>query len=322
MQYIVLDLEWNQVSNMSFENPRLPFEIIEIGAIKLDEQFNIIDEYSHYVKPRLYKRLHYKIRDMLNYDETTLKKARPFDIVCREFIKWCGDDYTFCTWGPLDLTNLQQNMDYYYLKKLPYPLKFYNIQEMFSCAHQDYPKTCKLEKAVSLLNITIDKPFHSAINDARYTAFVLQKLDMRNFKDMYAIDYYNHPHCLEEEIISYHHSYIEYIFREFDSKAKALEDKEISLLRCYKCKRKISKKIKWFVSNPTTSLCAGKCWTHGYVCGKLRFKTTSDGKVFVIKTVESIDKREFENIKNRQEELRLKRKQKRNNKSPVKSEEY
>ena len=39
MNYIIFDLEWNQCpQGKTRENPKLPFEIIEIGAIKLNEQ--------------------------------------------------------------------------------------------------------------------------------------------------------------------------------------------------------------------------------------------------------------------------------------------
>ena len=39
MNYIVFDLEWNQSPNgKERENPRLPFEIIEIGAVKLNSR--------------------------------------------------------------------------------------------------------------------------------------------------------------------------------------------------------------------------------------------------------------------------------------------
>ena len=55
---IVFDLEWNQCcGGRDMENPRMPFEIIEIGAVKLDKKFNIIDTYSSIIKPKLYKKL-------------------------------------------------------------------------------------------------------------------------------------------------------------------------------------------------------------------------------------------------------------------------
>lgn len=320
MNYIVIDLEWNQCSSGQIgENPKMPFEIIEIGATKLDSKFNIVDTYGSIIRPRLYRKLHSKIREILNYDENYLKTGRPFDVVFREFKKWCGEEeYIFCTWGSLDLTYLQQNMDYYYLKSFSYPLKFYNLQEIYAFNHyNDKSLTPSLEKAVNELHIPINEPFHSAKNDAYYTAFVFQKMNRKKLSDMYSIDYYHNPTCEEEEIFSKHNSYTEFISVTYKDKKNAMEDKKINSLRCYKCDRKLPKKIRWFVNNSNTQLCVGKCWSHGLVCGKIRFKNTKNGNVFVIKTVEKINKKEFEKIKNRQIELREKRKEKRKTKKAV-----
>ena len=316
MNYIVMDLVWNQsYSGHAGENPRLPFEIIEIGATKLDSKFNIVDTYGSIIKPRIYKRLQSKIRELLNYDESTLRTGRPFDVVFREFKKWCGDDYIFCTWGPLDLTYLQQNMDFYYMKQFAFSLKFYNLQEIYSINHyNDKTQMPSLEKAVTELKIPIDEPFHCAKNDAYYTAKVLQKMNRKKLEDMYSIDYYHYPTCVEEEILSKHSNYSEHITRTFHNKKEALSDKDITSLRCHKCNRKLPKKIRWFVNNSSTQLCVGKCWTHGLICGKIRFKYTQDDEVFIIKTVEKISKKEFEQIKERQNELRIRRKEKRQQK--------
>ena len=74
-----MDLEWNQSYNGHMgEHPRMPFEIIEIGAVKVDKNLNIIDEYSSLIKPKIYKKLHSKIRTILNYDEDDLSLGRGF----------------------------------------------------------------------------------------------------------------------------------------------------------------------------------------------------------------------------------------------------
>lgn len=319
MNYIVLDLEWNQSNcGQAGENPRLPFEIIEIGATKLDSKFNIIDKYGSIIKPRVYRRLHSKIKEILNYDESYLRTGRPFDVVFREFKKWCGEEYIFCTWGPLDLTYLQQNMDFYYLNPFSYPLHFYNLQEIYAINHyNDKYQMPSLEKAVNELKIPIDVPFHSAENDAYYTALVFQKMNHKKLDDMYSVDYYHHPTCNEEVVFSKHINYCEYISVPYANKKQAMEDKKISTLHCYKCNRKLPKKIRWFVNNSNTQLCVGKCWTHGLVCGKIRFKNLKDGDIFVIKTIEKINKKEYDKIKSRQNELREKRKEKRKTKKAV-----
>ena len=40
MNSIVLDLEWNQAQTRDREAPGLTFEVIEIGAVRLDEHGN------------------------------------------------------------------------------------------------------------------------------------------------------------------------------------------------------------------------------------------------------------------------------------------
>lgn len=315
MNYIVLDLEWNQsCGGREFENPRMPFEIIEIGAVKLDEKLNMTDSYSSIVKPRLYRKLQPHIKAILNYDEGTLKKGRPFDMVCREFIKWCGKDYIFCTWGAMDLNYLQNNMDYYYMKQLGFPLKFYNVQQIYADLIDDDGAIAKLEKAVNKLGILIDRPFHSAVNDAYYTGMVLKEINPSDLEDRYSYDMYNAPQEKNEEIISYHKNYMEHITRVYNDKSEAISDKDLITMRCYKCGKKLTKKIKWFVNTPNTYAGVGKCWYHGFVAGKIRFKQTKDGKVFAIKTMLPTDKKGMENIKERQDELRQKRQDKRHEK--------
>ncbi|MGN0436757.1 MAG: exonuclease domain-containing protein [Wujia sp.] len=315
MNYIVFDLEWNQCcGGHEYENPRMPFEIIEIGAVKLDSKFNIIDSYSSIVKPRLYKKLQPHIKAILNYDETTLRTGRPFDMVCREFLKWCGEDYTFCTWGSMDLSYLQNNMDYYYMKPLAAPLMYYNIQQIYAELYESDGAIVKLEKAVTQLKLVIDRPFHSAVNDAYYTGLVMSTMKPKDLTDRYCYDIYNNPKSKEDEIISHHKNYMEHISREYETKKEAMTDKDLTSIRCYKCNKRASKKIKWFSNSPNSYICVGKCWYHGLVTGRIRFKQSKDGKIFAIKTIVPTDKKGMEEIRNRQDELRLKRQAKRHSK--------
>ena len=57
MNYIVFDLEWNQ-GDTGQEEPGIPFEIIEIGAVKLDQEGRVAGKFSQLVKPTVYQRMH------------------------------------------------------------------------------------------------------------------------------------------------------------------------------------------------------------------------------------------------------------------------
>ena len=59
MHYIVFDLEWNQSkTGLEKETKEIPFEIIEIGAVKLDEEFRLEDKFQRFIRPQVYRELH------------------------------------------------------------------------------------------------------------------------------------------------------------------------------------------------------------------------------------------------------------------------
>ena len=111
MDYIVFDLEWNQCPYVKGqENERIPFEIIEIGAVKLNSEKQIIDQYQVLIQPRVYKKLHFRTKEILHLEMEELENGVAFYKAIREFLKWCGESYQFCTWGNSDLLELQRNM--------------------------------------------------------------------------------------------------------------------------------------------------------------------------------------------------------------------
>ena len=66
MNYIVFDLEWNQnPSGKKTRNDRLPFEIIEIGAVKVNSKKEITDHFHRLIKPQVYKWIHDSIHENL-----------------------------------------------------------------------------------------------------------------------------------------------------------------------------------------------------------------------------------------------------------------
>ena len=118
MNYIVFDLEWNQgiAGKRESSHEEIPFEIIEIGAIKLDKRKNIIGQFQKIIKPSVYKKMPDIIEDMLHVDMKELKAGTPFPEAAEEFLAWCGEDFIFCSWGSLDLLELQRNMKYYQMR--------------------------------------------------------------------------------------------------------------------------------------------------------------------------------------------------------------
>lgn len=315
MNYIVLDLEWNQSnSGKEEEIKEIPFEIIEIGAIKLNSEKSMIHEFSQLIRPKIYREMHHITKKLIHLQMEELEKGRPFPEVMSEFLKWCGEDYIFCTWGPLDLLELQRNMRFYEMEPLSdKPIAFLDVQKLFSIAYEDKKSRRTLEYAVDFLEIEKDIPFHRAFSDAYYTAKVLSKID-ENTEKLVSFDTFNLPKMRKEEVHITFDEYAKYISREFREKQDAILDREVTSTKCYLCNKAARKKIKWFSPNGKHYYCVAHCEKHGYLKGKIRIRKSEEDKVYVVKTLKLITEEEVEIIREKQEHTRALRKQKRNNK--------
>ena|GEM_PF-79850 len=182
MQFIVLDLEWNQP--ISYQSAvfrkighSLLFEVIQIGAVKLDEHYKILDSVSILVRPTHYLTIHPRIRRMTKLGQEELCDAPQFGEAMDQFFAWCGTNSALLTWGCDDISVLQQNVDFFHITT-PLP-KMYDIQRCYAqaaglAAGQQISLKCAMEQ----LDIQEDtrRSFHNAMHDAYYTALVLQKL--------------------------------------------------------------------------------------------------------------------------------------------------
>lgn len=300
MNYIVFDLEWNQSSTVAGTNPAIPFEIIEIGAVKLNDDKVMIDEFSALIKPTVYKTMHYMTGKLVHIKMAELKNERPFEEVMNDFLDWCGEDYSFVTWGPLDLTELQRNMVYHGFKPfMDGPLAFYDAQKLFALEYDEGRERRALESAIDFLNIEKDIPFHRAFSDAYYTAKAFAHINKE--ETLYHVSYDNFipPRDKASEVHVVFSDYEKYITRTFATKEAMLNDKEIKNMNCYLCE-KASKKITKLFS-PTGKYCVGVsyCDEHGYIKTKIRIRKNDNGRFFAVKTKKLISKEDADDIEKR-----------------------
>ena len=319
MNYIVLDLEWNQ-SNTGLEEEveRLPFEIIEIGAIKLNDTCVMIDEFNEIVKPQVYREMHYITSRLLHMKIQELERGEEFPKVGKDFLSWCGEEeHIFCTWGSLDLLELQRNMRFYNMTPLSEgPIAYLDVQKLFAIAFEERKQRRALEYAVDFLHMEKDIPFHRAFSDAYYTAKVLAEL-IKNKPEVLrnvSFDVFNPPKDRKAEVKIQFDTYMKYISRKFADKTEAFADKEVSSTKCYYCHRNLRKKIRWFSVNGKHYYAVAYCEKHGFLKAKNRVYKTEDGMVYIVKTTKFVSKEEADAIGARRDhakELRKRRKQKR-----------
>jgi inhibitor of KinA sporulation pathway (predicted exonuclease) len=301
MNYIILDLEWNQSSTGEEEVTRvLPFEIVEMGAIKLNSAREMVGEFSELVKPQVYHEMHRITSKLIHLQMEQLEQGRPFPIVAKQFFDWCGADYIFCTWGPLDLTELQRNLRYYGMEPLADgPFKFLDVQKLFSIAYEDKKSRRTLEHAIDYLEVEKDIPFHRAFSDAYYTAKVLALME-KEVLSHYSFDVFHIPKDKKSEIHVQFDTYAKYISCGFADKAEAMEDRTVNGTKCYLCRRNLRKKIRWFTPNGKHYYSVSYCDRHGFMKSKIRMRKSEDKMVYVVKTERFITEPEVEVIREKQ----------------------
>ena len=182
MQYIVLDLEWNQP--MSYNSTayksvggKLLFEMIQIGAVKVNDQMQVIDSFSQLIRPEQYVKLHPRIQRITHITQEQLDEAPSFNEAVAAFAAWCGEDYVLLTWGCDDISVLSQNMAFY--KCETRLAGIYDIQRLFGEVIGNSKERKGLRAAMEHFQIEPNEetmPFHNAVNDAYYTALVFSKL--------------------------------------------------------------------------------------------------------------------------------------------------
>ena len=183
MHYIVIDLEWNQtyhekaVATQKELSIRLRGEVIQIGAVKLDESLSLVGSSRITVKPKFYKKIHRHVMRLTGIDQAQLDHGVPLAEAMESFHRFCGDDAVFLTWGPDDMPMLFDNLR---ANKLTYNFldKYYDMQPMFNRETDGEKRQRSLEYAMEHFGIEMNLPAHDALNDALFTARVAQRLNV------------------------------------------------------------------------------------------------------------------------------------------------
>lgn len=232
MQYIVFDMEWNQplCADRLVKKPVvLHGEIIQFGAVKLNEQKEITDTCNLFVKPKFYKKMHWSVSKLTHIKTEDLESGYSFSEAIEKFRIFCGEDSVLCTWGPDDMGILRDNMKVHGIGEQWLP-KHYDLQMIYEIELAKLNRQSSLEEAMEFLKET-PLPSHNALNDAMNTAKVCKFLDLTS-----SLEHYD---CVEKEFEcrlsgaeAVYHAEAVYSRRE-----KALEDQALLTFQCPYCQQ-------------------------------------------------------------------------------------
>jgi DNA polymerase III alpha subunit (gram-positive type) len=197
MNYIVLDMEWNQPWPGSPSSKKvLPVairgEIIQIGAVRVTEDQFVTDEFQVMIQPKFYRRLNRRVSKLTGIKEERLRQEGvPFPEAMEQFKAWCGEDIVFLTWGFDDIGILQENLRLFELDT-EWTNKWYNAQMMFNAQTDGSNSQKALKTAMEIFDIEPSRPAHDALGDAYHTALICAMLDLKKGMQEYDEAVKNH----------------------------------------------------------------------------------------------------------------------------------
>lgn len=181
MKHIVIDLEMNKLAK-TFKEERtiLGREIIEIGAVVLDEEYQEIGSFKTLVRPQYNDVIEKGISKLTGITTEQVKNAPVLEEVLQRFFAWChsmDDKILIHEWSDADLEQLTKEIT---MKKIQLSKSDMYLLTGWSDFQKEYGEKLHLDNQVSLKNavmyagIDFEGHEHDALDDARNTAELLK----------------------------------------------------------------------------------------------------------------------------------------------------
>ena len=283
MDYIVLDMEWNQPWPGSPSSKKvLPVairgEIIQIGAVRLTEDGQVADEFQVMIRPKYYRRLNRRVSKLTGIKESRLSaEGIPFPEAMEAFRAWCGEDIVFLTWGFDDIGILRENLRLFNIPE-DWTDKWYNAQMIFNAQTDGSNSQKALKTAMEIFGIEATRPAHDALGDAYHTALICAKLDLKRGAEEYGQALKSHengfhgaelPGCICRKV-----------FYGYADKNEALSAMTGQENQCPTCGRQMLGS-RWFAQPGHRYMDLATCPDHGKFLIRVRLSDQSDGTVRV-----------------------------------------
>lgn len=174
MNYIILDLEATCWQDRSLKYPN---EIIEIGAVKINDQQEVIGEFNAFIQPKLHPELSTFCTELTTIEQRDIDEASEFKSVITDFWDWINldEDYLLCSWGFYDRSQFKKDCELHELNTAW-------LKHHISLKHQ-YATINNLKRPIGMggalkkEKITLEGTHHRGIDDAKN----ISKIFLSNF---------------------------------------------------------------------------------------------------------------------------------------------
>ncbi len=278
MDYIVLDMEWNQPwpgspSARKVLPVQIRGEILQIGAVRVSQEQLVQDEFQVLIKPKYYRRLNRRVSKLTGIKESQLREeAVPMAEAMERFRSWCGEDVVFLTWGFDDITILRENLQLYGLDD-SWVVRWYNAQMIFNAQTDGSNSQKALKTAMEMFEIEPSRPAHDALGDAYHTALICAMLNLE--KGMAEYD-----EALKSHVNGFHGAELpgcisRKVFYDYPDKRAALAAMAGEENKCPTCGRQMLGS-RWFAQPGHRYMDLAACPDHGKFLIRVRLSLQPD----------------------------------------------
>ena len=167
MKVIIVDLEMNAIKGCLNE-------IIQIGAVRLNESHDIVDEFVTYVKPVMHDIVP-KTTRITGIVQEQVEHAPLLRDALLAYVMWAGEEYdVMYSWSTSDIDAIQNECGVKGIDEAPFRYMYEHwgdYQREFS-ELLGYNKPLKLPTALNALDMNLQGAQHDGLQDARNTAFL------------------------------------------------------------------------------------------------------------------------------------------------------
>ena len=240
LYFVVMDLEWNNAYNKvlkAFFN-----EIIEIGAVMIDENMEVTDTFSALIRSQLSKKLSGRVRDLTHITNEDMYGGISFDRAISDFTKWIGDkDCVFMSWGNTDIHVLLENLNCFCgTDSIPFIKSYADAQRY--CQNRlklGNAKQIGLSAAAAMFDIDVSEySTHRALDDSLLTCRCLKKAysaeDIGNYISVCDDEFYKRLKFKAHNITDIHSEKI---------------DRSLMVCPCSECSNYMKRITKWRIVN-------------------------------------------------------------------------
>ena len=182
MNYLVIDLEMCNVPK-HYRNKKYKYanEIIQVGAVLLDDTYEIIGSINQYVHPE-YGVIDHFISSLTGIQNCQVKNAPRLEEVLKHMVDWLGNrEYKIYAWSNSDYKQLQHEICCKEIEDSQIE-SFMNVDRWIDYQAEfgkrfDFTRAVSLEEALMYCDIVADGRLHDGLDDAANTAKLIKILE-------------------------------------------------------------------------------------------------------------------------------------------------